>query len=160
MSIRRTLELFQTQRKHSVMRCVEHTHIYIHDIYGLSGTHRKHLELNQTNECRTWMRLKSCGFESRQEQRENFLLQGQISVLTLISVSVPLPCYCSNTQKIPVILPVHLPWYNRNGWLGIKHQVTTITASASGRLQLSVHARYVCGFAWSDMTWWMVVWCT
>ena len=27
------------------------------------------------------------------ERRENFLLQGQLSVLTLISVSVPAPCY-------------------------------------------------------------------
>ena len=37
------------------------------------------------------------GFESWQEQRDNFLLQGQLSVLTLISVSVPPPCYCSST---------------------------------------------------------------
>ena len=21
-------------------------------------------------------------------------------------------------------LEIHLPWYNRNGWLGVKHQVT------------------------------------
>ena len=40
--------------------------------------------------------LKGRGFESLQEQRENFLLQGQLSVLTLISVSVPPPCYCSS----------------------------------------------------------------
>ena len=33
--------------------------------------------------------LKGRGFESLQERRENFLLQGRISVLTLISVSVP-----------------------------------------------------------------------
>ena len=32
---------------------------------------------------------KSFGFESRREQRENFLLQGQLSMLTLIPVSVP-----------------------------------------------------------------------
>ena len=32
---------------------------------------------------------KGPGFKSRQERRENFLLQGQLSVLTLISVSVP-----------------------------------------------------------------------
>ena len=32
---------------------------------------------------------KGLGFESRQERRENFLLQGQLSVLTLISVPVP-----------------------------------------------------------------------
>ena len=35
--------------------------------------------------------LKGCGFESLQERRENFLLQGQLCVLTLISVSVPPP---------------------------------------------------------------------
>ena len=36
-------------------------------------------------------------FESLQERRENFLLQGRLSVLTLISVSVPPPCYRSST---------------------------------------------------------------
>ena len=41
--------------------------------------------------------LKGRGFESLLERRENFLLQGQLSVLTLISVSVPPPCYCSST---------------------------------------------------------------
>ena len=36
-----------------------------------------------------------------------FFLQGQLSVLTIISVSVPAPCYDygSSTQKIPVIVP-------------------------------------------------------
>ena len=34
---------------------------------------------------------KGRGFESLQEWRENFLLQGQLSVLTVISVSVPPP---------------------------------------------------------------------
>ena len=37
------------------------------------------------------------------EQREKILLQGQLSVLTLILVSIPPPCYCSNTNKILVI---------------------------------------------------------
>ena len=49
--------------------------------------------------------LKGRGFESLLERRENFLLQGRLSVLTLISVSVPPPCYHSSTYKIPVILP-------------------------------------------------------
>ena len=40
---------------------------------------------------------KGRGFESLLERRENFLLQGQLSVLTLISVSVPPPCYHSST---------------------------------------------------------------
>ena len=48
---------------------------------------------------------KSLGFESRQEQGENFLLQGQLSVLTLISVSIQPPCYCSSMLKILAILP-------------------------------------------------------
>ena len=37
------------------------------------------------------------GFESRQERWENILLQGQLSVLTLISVSLPLLCFRSST---------------------------------------------------------------
>ena len=41
--------------------------------------------------------LKGRGFESLLEWRENFLLQGRLSVLTLISVSVPPPCYHSST---------------------------------------------------------------
>ena len=36
-------------------------------------------------------------FESRQERREKFLLQGQLSVLTLVSVSVPPLSYRSST---------------------------------------------------------------
>ena len=39
------------------------------------------------------------GFESPQERRESFLLQGQLSVLTLISVTVPPPCYCSKRSR-------------------------------------------------------------
>ena len=34
-----------------------------------------------------------------------FLLRGQLSVLTLISVSVPPPCYRSSTKKTPLTLP-------------------------------------------------------
>jgi len=41
--------------------------------------------------------LKGRGFESLLERWENFLLQGRLSVLTLISVSVPPPCYHSST---------------------------------------------------------------
>ena len=41
--------------------------------------------------------LKGRGFESLLERRENYLLQGRLSVLTLISVSVPPPCYHSST---------------------------------------------------------------
>ena len=42
------------------------------------------------------LRLKSCGFESLQEWWENFILQGRLSVLTFISVSLPPPCYRSS----------------------------------------------------------------
>ena len=41
--------------------------------------------------------LKGRGFESLLERWENFLFQGRLSVLTLISVSVPPPCYHSST---------------------------------------------------------------
>ena len=48
--------------------------------------------------------LKGRGFESLQDRRDFFLsfflsffLQGRLSVLTLISISVPPPCYCSST---------------------------------------------------------------
>ena len=41
--------------------------------------------------------LKGRGFESLLKRRENFLLQGRLSVLTLISVSFPPPCYHSST---------------------------------------------------------------
>ena len=40
--------------------------------------------------------LKGRGFESLQEWRENFLLHGRPSVLILIPVSVPPPCYHSS----------------------------------------------------------------
>ena len=42
---------------------------------------------------------KGRGLESLVERRENFLLQGQLSVRTLISVSVPPPCYRSSTKR-------------------------------------------------------------
>ena len=45
---------------------------------------------------------KGLGFES---QQENLLLQGQLSVLTLISVSTPHPHYHKSTYKILVIQP-------------------------------------------------------
>ena len=49
--------------------------------------------------------LKGRGFKSLQEQQENFVFQGQPSVLTLISVSIPPLYYRSSTEKIPVTLP-------------------------------------------------------
>ena len=64
---------------------------------------------------------KGPGFKSLQ----NFLLHGQLSVLTLILVSIPPPCYVKD--------PSHS------------------AKNVGGRLQLNTHAHYVCGFAWSDM---------
>ena len=71
---------------------------------------------------------KGCGFESLLEQQENCLLRGQLSVLTLISVSVPPPVLPQQHVKDP------------------SHSAK----SAGGRLQLNTHTPYVCGFAWSD----------
>ena len=43
---------------------------------------------------------------------KEFLLEGQLSVLTFTSVSVPPPCYRSSAYKIPVILPkIHMAGY-------------------------------------------------
>ena len=81
-------------------------------------------------EHRTRDRKVAGSVESLLERRENFLLQGRLSVLTLISVSVPPPCYCSSTWKILVI---------------------PAAKSTGGRLQLNTHTPYVYGFAWSDM---------
>ena len=69
-------------------------------------------------------------FESLQELRENFLLQGQLSALTFISVSVPPP-------HVTAVTHVKDPSHSAQ--------------SAGGRLQLNTHAPYVCCFAWSDM---------
>ena len=66
-------------------------------------------------------------FKSLLERQENFLLHGQLSVLTLISVSIPPLCYHSSKD------PSHS------------------AKSAGGRLQLNTHTPYICGFAWSDM---------
>ena len=56
---------------------------------------------------------KGRGFQSPQERRENFLLQGQLFVMALISVSIPPPFYRNSTNKIQVILPkVQLAGYS------------------------------------------------
>ena len=67
---------------------------------------------------------KGHGFEFRKRRWENFLLQGQLPVLTPISVSVPPPCHCSSKDKAdvsvdhgirqPYCLPVLvLLWFGR-----------------------------------------------
>ena len=49
--------------------------------------------------------LKGCGFEPLQERWENFLLHGQLCMLTLMLVSIPPTCYGSSTLKTRVSLP-------------------------------------------------------
>ena len=73
--------------------------------------------------------MKGRGFESLLERRENFLLHGRLSVLTLISVFVPPPCY----------------WLARKS----KHVKDTghFAKSVGGRLRLNTLTPYVCGFA-------------
>ena len=56
-------------------------------------TLRRTMIYSHTSESRS----KGLGFGSPQDQRDNFLLLGQLSVLALISVSVPPPCYRSST---------------------------------------------------------------
>ena len=54
---------------------------------------------------------KGRGFESLLERRDNFLLQGRLSVLTLISVSVPPPCYHSSTlSSLPTLTQESFWW--------------------------------------------------
>ena len=72
--------------------------------------------------------LKGCRFESLQKWQENFLLRGQLSVLTFTSVTVPLhPCVMAVACK--------------RSWSFCK----------KCRLQLNTYALYICGFTWSDM---------
>ena len=52
--------------------------------------------------------MKGLGFKPWQERLENVLLQGQLSVLTLVSVSVP-PCYRSSAGG-RVQLNTHTPY--------------------------------------------------
>ena len=61
-----------------------------------------------------------------QETMENCFLQGQLSVQTLISVSIPSLCYRNSMQKI-------------------------LAKSAVGKLQLNTQAPYKCG--WLQMKW-------
>ena len=70
-------------------------------------------------------RLKDCGFKTMQERQENFPLQST---------------FCADSDcPTPVLPQQHIK--------DPRHS----TKSESGRLQLNMHAPYVCGFAWSDM---------
>ena len=96
---------------------------------------------------------KVAGSNPCRSGRENFLLQGEVSVLTLISVSVPPPCYHSSTQKIPVILPkVQVSGYSSKHactllcmWLCMKWHGTWLvwcTQNAPKRQQFHVAPSY------------------
>ena len=78
---------------------------------------------------------KGRGFKSLQEQWKNFLLLDQFSVLTHFNICSTPP----HPPPPPVLLQQHIkdPGHSAK--------------SAGGRLQLNMHAPYVCGFAWSDM---------
>ena len=69
--------------------------------------------------------MKGRGFESLKERREIFFLQGHLSVLTIISVSVPPPVLPQEHVKDP------------------GHSAKR----ADGRLQLNTQSRYICGLA-------------
>ena len=90
--------------------------------------------------------LKGCGFESLQEWKENFLLWGQLSVLTLILVSVPPPPPTPHITAVARNDPCH----------------STKSAGAHGRLQLNMLAytlrMWLC--LKCQVTWCMVVWRT
>ena len=75
---------------HAVINGNEKTHYYTTDYYG-SG------DSSVVRAPDSW--FKGRGFKSLQERRENFVLQGQLSVLTLISVSVPPPRYRSKRSR-------------------------------------------------------------
>ena len=64
-------------------------------LHGLCSIRKKGGDSSVVRAPDSWS--KGCGFESLLERGDNFLLQGRLSVLTLISVSVPPPCYCSST---------------------------------------------------------------
>ena len=66
--------------------------------------------------------IESPGFESRQERQENFLFQGQLSVLTHFGI-----------RSTPVLLQEHVKDPSHSA------------KSAGGRLQLNTYT-YLCGF--------------
>ena len=106
---------------------------------------------------------KGCRLKSQQEQWDNFLLWGQLSVLTLILVSVPPLCYCSSTWKIPVILPkcrlqlnmltsyVHGLWASDGKWCEMvhgcmvytEHTKTAAVSHDTSHITTKQHCKYI-----------------
>ena len=81
--------------------------------------------------------IETSRVESLQEWRENFLLQGQLCVPTLILESIPPLCYHSSTSQ-------------------------SFCRKCRWQFTVNTHAHYACYFKWSDTVNWccMVVWCT
>ena len=48
-------------------------------------------------------------------------------------------------MKCSMVLDCHSPWYNRNGWLGVKHQVT-YKASQSTEKHAAASKLVITGF--------------
>ena len=63
-----------------------------------------------------WSKGLTLRSESLQEWRDNFLLQGQLSLLTLILVSVPPACYCQKCRGLVTAKHTCIPCI----WLQIK----------------------------------------
>ena len=79
--------------------------------------------------------LKGCGFKSLQQEQENFLLQGRLSVLTLISVSVH-----------PHVTAVA----RKTSWSFCQKCRWQVTAKHAYTLRMWLYI----------VTWCMVIWCT
>ena len=89
--------------------------------------------------------IEGPGFECRQERLEKFLVQSQLSLLTLISVSIPPPCYRSSMYKIPVILPkVQMAGYNyqvyhviRYGCFSYAQEISNLAPSPNYEIKIA-----------------------
>ena len=123
---------------HTHTHTCAHTHTQCTHTHACAHTHTTHTHTHtHTHTCthvksnrgvwraQTASWSKGLRYESLQEWWDNCLLQGQLSVLTLVSVSIPHPSYRSGTPQLPVILP--------------KVQVVDYS-------QTHMHATYICGF--------------
>ena len=108
---------------------------------------------------------KGCEFQSQQEWWENFLLQLTLCADSYL-VSVPPPCYCSGTEKTPVILPkvqvagyawAHIrPWPNKVGvgWLCRCPGIEWEPVRKRGHMQLiREHSTTVISARWAIVDW-------
>ena len=83
---------------------------------------------------------KGLRFESWQEWRENVLLQGQPSVLTLMSVSILRIFFLVGKPSVLTVMLVSVPPpYYHSSTKDPGHSAQ----SAGGRLQLNTHAHYI-----------------